>query len=214
MTNAMNCENCGAPMALVREHDYFHCDYCGAFRFEKTSQEDVRVIGPDTAGLGCPLCGEPLALATYAERYQSNQCRKCRGILFQRPVFAGAVEEQRSVAAGPGMPPAAFAPQELRRRLRCPRCAAAMDTHEYLGPGAVVVDTCDACDLIWLDHGELRKIIAAPGSDRRTGALPAVPREPAPAYAWAASGAAADQEDAASAAPGGLLGLLERFLAG
>jgi Zn-finger nucleic acid-binding protein/DNA-directed RNA polymerase subunit RPC12/RpoP len=214
MTNVMNCENCGAPMALVREHDYFHCDYCGAFGFEKPSPEDVRVLGPDSEGLGCPVCSEPLALATYAERYESNQCRKCRGILLRRPIFAGAVEEQRAAAAGVGVRPTPFAPQELRRRLRCPRCAATMNTHAYLGPGSVVVDTCDTCDLIWLDHAELRRIIAAPGPDRGTGALPAVPRAAAPDDAMAARADRMGGEEAERSSPGGLLGLLERFLGG
>jgi Zn-finger nucleic acid-binding protein len=41
-----------------------------------------------------------------------------------------------------------------------------MDTFQYNGPGNIVIDTCHPCDLIWLDYGELHKVVNAPGSDR------------------------------------------------
>jgi Zn-finger nucleic acid-binding protein len=47
-----------------------------------------------------------------------------------------------------------------------------MSNHKYMGPGNIIIDTCNDCDLIWLDFGELSKVVAAPGSDRgewRTG---------------------------------------------
>jgi Zn-finger nucleic acid-binding protein len=51
-----------------------------------------------------------------------------------------------------------------------------MDVHPYYGPGNIVIDSCSACDLIWLDHGELQQITDAPGRDRGTRApLPGTP---------------------------------------
>jgi Zn-finger nucleic acid-binding protein len=41
-----------------------------------------------------------------------------------------------------------------------------MGTYQYLGPGNIVIDTCHADDLIWLDYGELEKVLDAPGRDR------------------------------------------------
>jgi Zn-finger nucleic acid-binding protein len=41
-----------------------------------------------------------------------------------------------------------------------------MDTFEYNGPGNIVIDTCHENDLIWLDYGELSKVVDAPGRDR------------------------------------------------
>jgi Zn-finger nucleic acid-binding protein len=38
-----------------------------------------------------------------------------------------------------------------------------MDVHPYYGPGAVVLDSCARCTLIWLDHGEIAAIERAPG---------------------------------------------------
>jgi hypothetical protein len=52
-----------------------------------------------------------------------------------------------------------------------------METHPYFGPGNVVIDSCAGCELIWLDFGELKQIVAAPGRDR--GTREQVPRETA-----------------------------------
>jgi Zn-finger nucleic acid-binding protein len=41
-----------------------------------------------------------------------------------------------------------------------------MDTHPYYGPGNVVIDNCGRCGLVWLDFGELDRIISAAGRDR------------------------------------------------
>ena len=47
-----------------------------------------------------------------------------------------------------------------------------MATHPYYGPGNVVLDSCGACDLVWLDFGELKQIVDAPGKDRSTRQMP------------------------------------------
>ncbi len=61
--------------------------------------------------------------------------------------------------------PAVQAPPDsgdLKRVIQCPKCNRRMDTHFYAGPGNVIVDTCDNCDLIWLDRGELTRIAHSP----------------------------------------------------
>jgi len=37
-----------------------------------------------------------------------------------------------------------------------------MDTHLYGGPGNVIIDTCESCALMWLDYGELERMVRAP----------------------------------------------------
>ena len=36
-----------------------------------------------------------------------------------------------------------------------------MDAHFYAGPGNVVIDSCEDCSLIWLDHGKLMRLVLA-----------------------------------------------------
>jgi len=61
-----------------------------------------------------------------------------------------------------------------------------MEAHPYYGPGNVIMDSCGHCDLVWLDFGELRQIVDAPGRDRgsKTGPPPTyddrLPRGPSP----------------------------------
>jgi Zn-finger nucleic acid-binding protein len=52
-----------------------------------------------------------------------------------------------------------------------------LETHPYYGPGNVVIDSCAACDVIWLDFGELKQIVDAPGRDRGSRQLPPVREE-------------------------------------
>jgi hypothetical protein len=46
--------------------------------------------------------------------------------------------------------------------LSCPICEHPMLSHVYGGPGNLVLDTCEACQVNWLDPGELRRIARAP----------------------------------------------------
>lgn len=47
--------------------------------------------------------------------------------------------------------------------MRCPRCEGALDERDREG---VVVDVCRSCRGIWLDRGELEKIIARSADER------------------------------------------------
>ena len=50
------------------------------------------------------------------------------------------------------------------RLLVCPSCSQVMTSHLYGGPGNIVMDSCEDCELNWLDPGELRRIALAPDS--------------------------------------------------
>ena len=54
----------------------------------------------------------------------------------------------------------------------CSTCSTKMETFQYNGPGNIVIDTCHTCDLIWLDFGELQKVVNAPGKDRGAPRVP------------------------------------------
>ena len=92
-------------------------------------------------------------------------CKRCHGALIAMGTFMGLVEELRSrretSAEGARQPDW----QDLNRKVRCPRCTRQMDTHPYYGPGNVIIDSCEECSVLWLDYGELARIVRAP--DRR-----------------------------------------------
>lgn len=164
-------------MELFDRRRYYHCRHCGTFHFIETAAvEGVRVLRVNDAALACPVCQAGLMRALLDDSRVVDHCERCRGLLMARPTFGDAVWARRANASGPGTPPIRLDARELDRHLTCPSCREPMDVHPYYGPGNIVIDTCRGCDLIWLDHGELKQISDAPGRDRGTRApMPAAP---------------------------------------
>lgn len=154
-------------MALTARGAY-HCGHCGTNAFPDTVDRDgVRVIGPGDPPLSCSRCHTPLVRAMLDE-YLADYCEKCRGVLVPRRSFAEIVRRRRAWAEGPPVTPIPPDGKEMRRRITCPKCHAQMTTDWYYGPGNIILDRCDACDLVWLDYGELKQVVDAPGVDRGT----------------------------------------------
>ena len=174
----MNCENCGAAMALVESRRYFHCRHCGSYHFPTTVEADgIRILGTREAGPSCPLCSVAMAHALLDDDHPIDFCAKCRGVLLPRSSFAVVTMKRRAWATSPPSEPAPLNRGELKRELLCPKCSGRFETYPHLGPGAVVIDNCARCDLIWLDFGELRQIVDAPGKDRASRHVPRIDEE-------------------------------------
>lgn len=153
-------------MILVRERDYYFCEYCGVYHFPKPSPDGIRNLGEAPDRITCPLCHVPLDLVVFDDHYRGHQCSNCQGILFNRGTFRRTLEARRAKAITPAEPVTRASDEELNRQVSCPKCGQRMSTHHYLGPGNIIIDTCHTCDLIWLDYGELNKAVSAPGKDR------------------------------------------------
>jgi Zn-finger nucleic acid-binding protein len=162
----MNCPNCGAPMDLFDRRRYFFCRYCGRFEFLDAAEADGVQVLETSAGAPCPVCATPLSSALLDGEHRVQRCESCRGMLMSRGSFGDVVNRRRAWAAGPPTTPSPLDARELDRHLICPGCGERMQVHPYFGPGAVVIDSCDRCDAIWIDFGELKQIEDAPGRDR------------------------------------------------
>ncbi len=152
----MNCKNCGAPMRPAGGGDYLVCDHCTSFHFPERSGDGVRSAG-EPAGLDCPVCHEGLVVA-FVRRHRVQACPRCQGVLVDPGTLALLVDELRARHEGPRLPPRPLEAEAGSRRLTCPRCHAPLDLHPYYGPGRVLIDTCGACALVWLDRGEIATI--------------------------------------------------------
>lgn len=160
-------------MELFATRGYFFCRYCGSFHFPDTTAEDgIRIVAEPPEALACAVCSKPLSSAIIDEAHPIQYCRNCRGVLVARRGFAAVVQKRRSWATGTPAPPIPLNRQELDRKVRCPLCKGPMSTHPYFGPGNVVIDSCEPCELVWLDFGELAQIVDAPGKDRGTREMP------------------------------------------
>ena len=156
-------------MELIATRGYFFCRYCGSFYFPDTKPEEgIRIIGETPEKIACAICTQPLSAAMLDETHPIRYCCNCRGVLLARTSFAGVVQKRRSWALDTPAPPVPLNQAEFDRKVRCPVCSAAMATHPYYGPGNVVIDSCERCELVWLDFGELKQIVNAPGKDRGT----------------------------------------------
>ena len=162
-------------MELFERRRYYFCRYCGTFHFIETAPIDgVQILERQHTGMPCPLCSAPLYKSLLDDQHIVHHCERCRGLLASRRTFGDTVTQRRARQAGPPATPVPIDPRELKRELACPSCRARLEVHPYYGPGNIVIDTCSACDLVWLDAGELKQIAEAPGRDRG--------RVPAPRY--------------------------------
>lgn len=164
----MNCPNCGAAMDLLERRQSYRCSHCGTFKFIDSPEDadGIRVLERPDQAQRCPACALEMFKALLDGRHGVMFCPACRGVLMPRQRFAHVVHERRAWASGAPEQPTPIDPREFDRHVFCPSCSAAMSTHPYFGPGSVVIDTCEPCDLVWLDLGELRQIADAPGPDR------------------------------------------------
>jgi Zn-finger nucleic acid-binding protein len=161
VTYPANCPKCGAPITLKPDTQGFKCDYCHAVFFPGEEDDGVQVSGgPADTSLACPLCEQPLVKAAIA-KIPVLYCNQCHGLLMPMNVLPGLIDALKAGVDKPAVqtPPDAG---ELKRTLQCPKCHRRMDTHPYAGPGNVIIDSCGDCFLIWLDRGELMRVVHAP----------------------------------------------------
>jgi Zn-finger nucleic acid-binding protein len=154
-------------MALAESRRHLRCGHCGSLRFSEVPEADgIRIVGRTADAPACPVCRLPMEAAVLDDRDPIHFCGGCRGVLLSRPVFAATVSRRRAWATGPPAGPIPFDRRSLDRKLTCPSCDGSFETYPHSGPGNVVIDSCVSCDLIWLDFGEMRQVVDAPGRDR------------------------------------------------
>ena len=166
----MTCENCGAPMRLSRDQGLMICDYCGGQTTPPTDEDGVVVLEPTKHN--CPVCATAWADAHILVRatidsHELLYCTSCHGMLLEMENFLPLVDVLREYRnwSRSSLAQRKF---DAREVLGCPLCQHEMDRHLYGGGGNVEVDSCEQCSVLWLDRGELSRIVAAPDRDVRT----------------------------------------------
>jgi Zn-finger nucleic acid-binding protein len=147
-------------MKLGAGKDFLACEYCGTMHFPDPNPDGVRVLD-EPADARCPRCDVALVHASVGGE-RVLYCQKCHGLLISMGAFPVVIEQLRS--ARPSSEYTGQQPEwgDLQRRTLCPQCGRQMDTHPYGGPGNVILDTCESCEVNWLDYGELQRIVRAP----------------------------------------------------
>ena len=163
----MNCENCAGPLELGDHKTVLTCEYCGSTqRLIVSSDDGDRVIPMDQpTGLNCPRCEQELVKAAIDGR-NASYCGQCLGILVEAPIFAEISWTRRIKYRGPDRSPSPIDPQVFTHVANCPSCQQPMEVHPHYGAGRAVIDSCNGCHLVWLDHDELTNIERTPGRRR------------------------------------------------
>jgi Zn-finger nucleic acid-binding protein len=117
----------------------------------------------EASSLRCPSCQSQLVNAAAGGR-PVHVCTECHGALVPMSSFVAVVAvvrffEGQSLDI---LPARGQSPGD--RLVSCSSCGQVMKSHLYGGPGNIVLDTCEHCELNWLDAGELRRIALAPDS--------------------------------------------------
>jgi hypothetical protein len=156
-----SCTSCGAPREYDRGRLIFTCRHCGTEEPVPVNLQAFDLLEP--SGLHCPSCKGALLNAAAGGR-PVQVCLGCYGALVPMASFVAVVAvvrffEGQSLDVLP-----ARRQQPGDRLLVCPSCSQVMTSHLYGGPGNIVMDSCEDCELNWLDPGELRRIALAPDS--------------------------------------------------
>ena len=153
----MNCKQCGAPLSVEDGQDIFHCPYCGSYDFPDPNQDGVALLD-ELSPYFCPLCEQSLVSAV-VQNVRILSCPHCRGILIAQskmlPILRQAKPSTPLGEDGPNLQNKT----ELKRTVACPSCRKMMAVYPYGGPGNIIIQGCAQCQMIWLDFGELSRIV-------------------------------------------------------
>jgi Zn-finger nucleic acid-binding protein len=143
------------------------CDYCGGQATPATDEDGVVVLEPTSHK--CPACETPTVNApklanASIEGHELLYCTQCHGMLFNMekilPLLR-VLREHRYWSRSSQSP----RQSDDGRAFHCPLCKQEMDKHPYGGGGNVEVDSCESCEVLWLDRGELSRMASAPDRD-------------------------------------------------
>jgi Zn-finger nucleic acid-binding protein len=133
------------------------CTHCGSIEQQPAIIRTIEIVGASQSA--CPTCAVAL------ERGHLNGrplllCQRCNGMLIAMADFVSVIDAARALEDRHGIVlPRQQHPGE--REIRCPTCARPMLNHVYGGPGNLMIDSCEDCQVNWLDSGELRRIARA-----------------------------------------------------
>jgi Zn-finger nucleic acid-binding protein len=111
----------------------------------------------------CPHCAKPLEeqqLDTLSFRY----CRDCKGMLLLHPDLIDVLEKSWHAVSRETAETIEFLVTDGWRnepKFLCPDCHQTMEKYGYMGIGAIQINRCDSCTLVWLDADELQNMVLA-----------------------------------------------------
>ena len=129
------------------------CARCGA--------EATREAEDDASPMDCPRCAEPLQALRLGPT-AVRECAACGGLWMDPDVLQKLCDAREAhagvISALEGRTPTRSVAQDTVRYIPCPRCKKLMNRVNFAHSSGVVVDVCKN-DGVWLDRGELQRIV-------------------------------------------------------
>lgn len=148
-------------MRIDRERGLLVCEYCGSQQELPWIVEQL-TLEVETTSL-CPICRTPLSTSRL-DGHPLLCCARCYGMLIAMNRFAAVIKAARAHERGRPRTVLPRTQNQTERAINCPTCLEPMLCHDYAGPGNIVIDTCERCQVNWLDAGELGRAAVAPDS--------------------------------------------------
>lgn len=104
--------------------------------------------------MNCPKCRHELSEFSTKDGVVIDVCDGCQGVWFDRGEMAAYADLARDV---PDLQKVWNNASTTRNP--CPRCRTNLEEMQYSAQDPLLIDRCPACGGIWLDSGELGKIL-------------------------------------------------------
>ena len=113
----------------------------------------------------CPSCNATLEEYEYHHTLSVEVCPTCRGMWLGRGKLGALIAYLGESDAVQATLMAATARHIISKRemhesvKRCAHCGVPMEQFNYAYDSNIILDRCRACDGVWMDRGELYKIV-------------------------------------------------------
>lgn len=115
----------------------------------------------DDAPLSCPRCAEPMPSLLLAQN-AVRECAKCGGLWVASATLQQLCDSRDSMAVIASTlaarKPSSPSYADVVRYLECPTCRKLMNRVNFSKSSGVIMDVCKN-DGVWLDRGELQRIV-------------------------------------------------------
>lgn len=105
----------------------------------------------------CPRCNLPMSTEEHGDIVMEH-CGRCGGWWMDPEDLKAIVDTIRLTVEGPAVR-AGVDLTDVCEDAACPRCGVPLEPFNYAGDSGVILDKCRQCGGLWLDGGDLERVL-------------------------------------------------------
>ncbi len=106
----------------------------------------------------CPRCNNSLDVEQHGD-ITMERCGRCGGRWIDPQDLKAILDLIKLPVSGP-MSRTGVDLTDVQEDACCPRCGVPMEPFNYAGDSGILLDKCRNCGGLWLDHGDLERVLA------------------------------------------------------